>query len=178
MTEHPDRPRRAEEELLPEDLLWAEGGHASDVVLTALADGQNAVVPASVRAHVDGCAACTIHLGNAALLSLHARREMTAVAEDARAPKRVPRLPVALGLLVAGLGLVPSLLDRPLEPAGVRTFVTHEAPVLASALRTLAARLLEPGSPVGLALTYGSAALLVLMAFAVMRLLPKKETSS
>ncbi|NVL83606.1 hypothetical protein HWN75_25860, partial [Escherichia coli] len=57
------------EEFLPDDLVWAEGGHASDVVLTAIADGQIAIVPPAVLAHVDHCPSCTTHLGNAALLS-------------------------------------------------------------------------------------------------------------
>ena len=35
---HTTDSRPSEAELLPDDLLWAEAGHASDVVLTALAD--------------------------------------------------------------------------------------------------------------------------------------------
>jgi hypothetical protein len=156
---------------LPDDLLWAEGGHASDVALTSLADGESAIVPPAVLAHVERCTACSAHLGNAALLSLHAQREMATL----HAKRPLPRVPVLLGLLVALLGIVPTLLDSTTASAG-RVFLTRDLPLYASGLRTLAQRLFEPGSPFGLYLTYGGAVLfLVLAAFAI-RWLPKKET--
>jgi hypothetical protein len=176
---------RTKEDFLPEDLVWAAGGHASDVVLTAMADGQLAIVPPIVIAHVDGCRACTTHLGNAALLSLHAGREMALLprsATHARANAEVaarqplPRLAIFLGLAFAALGLVPTLLDAPSEIGGAKTFAT-KLPMFASGLGTLGRKLLEPGSSVGLALTYGATALLAIMALALLRLLPKKEVS-
>lgn len=176
------------DDLLPEDVVWAAGGHASDVSLTAIADGQLAILPPLVLAHVHACATCATHLGNAALLSLHTGREMAIAAHAPRdvlgeahavAAERapVPRLPVVLGLLVAVLGLLPTLLDAPSELGGARTFATRTVPMFANGLGTLARRLLEPGSTVGLVLTYGAAALLLLMAVALVRLLPKKEVS-
>lgn len=174
---------RTKEELLPEDLVWAAGGHASDVVLTAMADGQVGIVPPLVLAHVETCTACTTHLGNAALLSLHAGREMallprhaetTQAATATRQP--LPRLAIFLGLAFAALGLVPSLLDAPSEIGGATSFAT-KLPMFANGLGTLGRRLLEPGSSVGLVLTYGATALLVIMAFALLRLVPKKEVS-
>ena len=165
------------EQFLPDDLVWAAGGHASDVVLTAMADGQVDIVPPMVLAHVDGCRACTTHLGNAALLSLHAGREIAYVAraadDSARAP--LPRIAIVLGLAFAVLGLVPRLIDAPAEMGGAKAFAMHDVPMFASGLGTLGRRLLEP--PVGTALTYGAAVLLVIMAFALVRLLPKKEVS-
>ena len=88
----------------------------------------------------------------------------------------LPRLAILLGLAFAALGLVPSLLDAPSDPGGATSFAT-KLPMFVSGLGTLGRRLLEPGSSVGLALTYGSTALLVIMAFALLRLLPKKEVS-
>ena len=174
MTKHMKEP-----ELLPEELLWADGGHASDIVLTAMADGQVEIVPDGVMAHVNGCGTCTTHLGNAALLSLHAGRELALVAreatEQARAP--FPRLAIVLGLVFAVLGLVPSLIDAPSHITSAKTYATHDVPLLVNGLGTLGRKLLEPGSSVGLVLTYGAAALIVLMAFALVRLLPKKEVS-
>ena len=58
------------QEHLPDELLWSDGGHASDIVLTAIADGQLEIVPPNARAHVETCTKCMQHLGNAALLSL------------------------------------------------------------------------------------------------------------
>jgi hypothetical protein len=170
----------AKEAFLPDDLLWAAGGHASDVVLTAMADGQVEIVPPAVLAHVDGCRSCTTHLGNAALLSLHTGREIAMLGREAdaaaRAPVPRPRLFIAVGLAFAVLGLVPTLVDAPSELGGARSFA-HEVPMFVNGLGTLGRRLLEPGSPVGLVLTYGGALMLVVMAFALVRLLPKKEVS-
>ncbi len=57
--------------VLPDDLAFDESGHASDVALSALADGQVAILGAKLHAHVDGCAVCTARLGEEALLSAH-----------------------------------------------------------------------------------------------------------
>ena len=171
--------RTTEPELLPEELLWADGGHASDIVLTAMADGQAGIVPPGVLAHVNGCTSCTTHLGNAALLSLHTGLELAVVARvdetAARAP--FPRLAIALGLVFAALGLVPTLVDAPSHVSSAKSFALHDVPLLVTGLRTLGHKLLEPGSASGRVLTYGAAALIVVMAFALVRLLPKKEAS-
>lgn len=159
-------------ELLPDELLWADGGHASDVVLTALADGQLEIVPANVRTHVEACTACMQHLGNAALLSLHTGREVAAVREHAEAlatRRPLPRVAIALGLAVAALGLLP-------EIGALRTFLFHDVPLVASGAQTLGGRLFDAGGVAGLVLTYGTSVLLVAMGFALVRLLPKKET--
>jgi hypothetical protein len=161
------------DELLPDELLWADGGHASDVVLTALADGQLDIVPAAVRSHVETCTTCNQHLGNAALLSLHAGAEVAALREHeqalATARRPLPRLAIALGLAVAALGLLP-------EVGALRTFLFHDVPLVASGAQTLGGRLVDAGGVAGLVLTYGTSVLLVAMGFALVRLLPKKET--
>ena len=171
--------RTLEPELLPDELLWAEGGHASDIVLTAMADGQAEIVPPAVLTHVNGCLACTTHLGNAALLSLHTERQLAMVARAADAAARAPfpRLAVVLGLVFAALGLVPSVLDAPSHIMGAKAFATHDIPLFAAGVGTLAHKLLEPGSALGIGLTYGAVALVSLMGFALVRLLPKKEVS-
>lgn len=170
--------RPPQDDLLPDDLSWAEGGHASDIVLTAMADGQLAIVPPAVRAHVDGCRACSTHLGNAALLSLHAGRELELLAHagDASAHAPLPRFAIAAGLAVAFLGLVPSLMD-PHGFRGALAFATHDLPMFLSGFGTLVRRLFAPGTTTSLVVTYGAALLLVSTAIALVRVLPKKETS-
>jgi hypothetical protein len=169
----------AHEEFLPDDLLWADGGHASDVVLTALADGQRSIVPNGVRVHVEHCASCMGHLGNAALLSLHADRELNAkvvyersLLEATRRP--LPRLAIALGLAAAALGVVPSIIDDA-DGTAARTFVTHQIPLFIKGIGTLAGHV--DSTSFGVIVTYAAAAMLVVMGFAVVRFLPKKETS-
>lgn len=167
-------------ELLPDDLLWADGGHASDVVLTALADGQHAIVPSAVLAHVERCTTCTAHLGHAALLSLHAGAELDARAEHERVSARrpLPRLAIALGLVVAALGLLPSIIDAEGGVSAARSFVTRDVPLYLKGAATLIHRLGEPGSAVGLVITYATAAMLVVMGIAVVRILPKAQKES
>ncbi len=168
------------QDLLPEELLWAAGGHASDVVLTAIADGQQAIVPPVVLEHVASCTTCTTHLGHAALLTLHTGAELAAAREHSRLTERrpLPKLAIALGLAVAAIGLFPSILDGAGDMASARTFFTREVPVFLRALGTLARRVQEPGSSTGLLVTYAAAAMLVVMGIALVRILPKaqKET--
>ncbi len=80
-------------------------------------------------------------------------------------------------VIVAALGLVPSLLDAPSKIGSVKSFAMHDVPMLVTALGALRRQWLAPGSPTALAVTYGALALIVLMALAVVRLLPKKEVS-
>lgn len=164
-------------ELLPDDLLWAAAGHASDVVLTALADGQHAIVPSAVLAHVERCPTCTAHLGHAALLSLHAGAELDARAEHERVSARrpLPRLAIVLGLVVAALGLLPSIVDAEGGVSAARSFVTRDVPLYLEGITTLVHRLGEPGSAAGLVVTYVTAAMLVVMGIAVVRILPKAQ---
>lgn len=166
------------DDVLPEDLLWAEGGHASDIVLTALSDNQRSIVPNAVRIHVEHCAICMSHLGHAALLSLHVDRQMQWKAEYDRslasARRPLPRLAIALGLAVAALGVLPSILDDA-DASAARSFITREAPLFLKGLGTLAHRV--DGSSFGLFATYTAAVMLVVMGLALVRFLPKKETS-
>ncbi len=161
-------------ELFPDELSWAAGGHASDVVLTAIADGQQTIVAPAVLAHVEGCTTCTTHLGHAALLSIHTGEEL-GIVQVVRRP--LPRLAIALGLAVAAIGLSPSLLDDA-DTWNVRAFVTHDVPLIVRGLEMLTRRLDEPGSATGLFITYTTAAMLLLGGFAIIRILPKaqKET--
>lgn len=165
-----------EPELLPEELLWAAGGHASDIVLTALGDGQSSIVPMSVRAHVERCTACMGHLGNTALLSLHVDRQLAVRAEHDRAMARrpLPRRAIGLGLIAALVGLVPSIADG---RASARALTT-DLPLFLRGLGTLVRRLDDSGSPAGLIVTYAAAAMLVVMGLALVRVLPKLQKES
>jgi hypothetical protein len=153
--------------MLPDELLWSEGHHASDVVLTALADGQHAIVPNSVRAHVTECPICTAHLGHSALLSLEAQRVLAV--PPVRRP--FPRLAVALGLVTAALGLIPYAIDADHAPAQMLSRA-------ARSFASLTARLdASGGSTLGVVVMYVAAACFVFAGLALARLSPKKEVS-
>jgi hypothetical protein len=155
-----ERHKAKETEHLPDELLWADDGHVSDVVLTALADGQRAIVPAAATAHVERCSACMMHLGNSALLALETRRMLVP------ARRRVPRAAVAFGLVAAVLGLLPRFVEAPSLARDVST-ITRQLAALTAQLDAI---------PV--AATYVAAIGLVFVGLLFARFSPKKEVSS
>lgn len=174
-------------ELLPEELLWADGGHASDVVLTALADGEDAIVPEAARRHVHQCVHCTHALGRVALLSVHASEELervrpvaaelvqperakprVVVMPDAAPQWRLPWVALAAALVLAALGSVPTLASAPADVAGgARAFVQN----LPLALRhvTVAVRAAGDAGDALLVVNLGSALLFAVMSALVAR---------
>ncbi len=113
-------------EVLDEESLWTDDGHASELVLSALGDGQDTLVPTRVSEHVDSCARCTERLSEIAmlafslderLLELGAESETEATwpvagATPAMPSRPFPLRPFALSLLVATVGLMPRLLGE------------------------------------------------------------------
>ncbi|MCA9590635.1 MAG: hypothetical protein KC657_35285 [Myxococcales bacterium] len=164
--------------LLDDELCWAEGGHASDIALTAIADGELSIVPSEVRAHVDTCLTCSGHVGNAALLSLHAGERLAdlAPADRLTAPERrpVPVMAIVVGLAVAFAGALPTLLDAMRSPGELGRAI----PILGRGAALLGRRLLDPGGTAGLVLVWGAALLLIGVAIGIMRLAPRKEEVS
>jgi len=173
-------------ELLPDELVWADGGHASDVVLTAIADGEESIVPEVARRHVHQCVHCTQALGRVAVLSLHVHDEIEHVrpiaAElSAPAPAKVLRIEaheparwklpwpaLAAALVLAAVGSIPTLLDAPQGVAtGTRAAVTN----LPLALRhvTVAARAAGDAGEVALVVNVGTALLMITMAALIAR---------
>ena len=89
-----------------------EQGHATDVALTALADGQDEIVPSLVTAHVDACDRCAGRLGDLAHVAaradlwVHDARPVQSIAPETAAmdAAKVPWRLVAGGLFVAFVG--------------------------------------------------------------------------
>lgn len=168
----PIKPRASSPDVLPDDLSWAAGGHASDIVLTALADGQVDIVPVKVREHVEHCTVCTTHLGHAALLSLHVGDELAAGRREPVAARRpLPWPAIISGLAVAVLGAIPSLLDA---PSLNRTLLARELSVL---LRDGSAlfRWVAPDSAASLPFLYGATILLVAIGLGVAKTVSKSQ---
>lgn len=101
-------------ERLPEDLLW-EGEHASEVALTALADGEEALLSEALCQHVQGCEDCASRFG-AQALRVVVTAEAVAAARGVAVQEELVVLPAptpwgALGFatVLALLGFVPSL---------------------------------------------------------------------
>ena len=108
-----------DDEKLSPDLVWHADGHLTEIALTALGDGEEAILPEGAASHAAGCEACSAALGRAALLSLRtgeALREARAVviANPVEQPPRpAPPLPtkaILLALSIAALGAAPGLV--------------------------------------------------------------------
>ena len=135
-----------------------ESGHVTDVVLTCLADGESAILPAAAESHVDACDACTARLGVSALLSLNASSALLASNED-RAPRQIvvatpalaapslapsskrrrplPMGAIAAALLVAAIGALPGLMDTLRTLRTVVPDYVHALPIWAHAIEAV-----------------------------------------
>ncbi|WP_433930249.1 hypothetical protein AB3662_40360 [Sorangium cellulosum] len=98
------------------DLVWQPDGHLTDIALTTLGDGEEAILPGGAAAHVARCQICSSALGRTALLSLRAGEMLRAHAAPSgagepaapRAPLPIPAIAFALAL--SALGAAPSLV--------------------------------------------------------------------
>ncbi len=164
--------------LLPRELVW-EGAHVSELALTAIADGQDAIVHPAARAHAESCDFCAGRMARSALLSAAVG---LAVAETAplrtgpagdravaRGPVTSPWKALSLGVAVAVLAALPSLPQLMGNLASLlafgRTMSSHGLPLLVRGGVALAtsdevARMLSIATVV-------SAALLVMMGCAI-----------
>ena len=99
------------------ELSWCDDGHVSDLVVSALADGQSELVAEEAAEHVDECELCTDRLVRMASLSL-------SFGEDLRAafPERAvsPRAAVSPEPATSG--------ERAVLPARVPAFLPRSAP--------------------------------------------------
>lgn len=113
-----------DEEKLSRDLVWQADGHLTEIAITAMADGEQAILPQEAVAHANACDACADALGKAALLSLRAGealREMggagvvvvpapiTRPAEAPEAPKP-PIAAIGAAVLLAAIGAAPAFV--------------------------------------------------------------------
>jgi hypothetical protein len=79
---------------LTDEVAWQDDGHVTDMVVTALADGQREIVPLAAYAHVHRCATCSDRLGQAALFA--------SMVDEALIPEACPADLPEVSLAVAG----------------------------------------------------------------------------
>jgi len=124
------------DEKLPRELVW-EGAHVSDLGLTAIADGETALVDDGAVAHADTCEWCAGRLGRTALLAEavgHAVAQGGARSVSSRAPARVMPKPwraLGAGMAVALLAGLPALAHLGSFVDYLSAFFTRGVPVLA-----------------------------------------------
>jgi hypothetical protein len=121
---------------LPRELVW-EGAHVSELGLTAIADGEMALVEAGALTHVEACEWCAGRLGRVALLSEavgHGLKQVRPASVSSRAPARVMPKPwraLVVGTVVATLAGLPALAHLGSFVDYVSAFLSRGVPVLA-----------------------------------------------
>lgn len=104
------------EELLPAELLVDAAGHLSEEGAMFVADGEDALFPASISAHARGCAVCQHRIGDAAMLSARVGAVLSQtrpIREVARVRRPVPIGAVGMAFLIAAAGAAPTLARAP-----------------------------------------------------------------
>jgi cytoskeletal protein CcmA (bactofilin family) len=160
-------------------LVFDATGHLAETAVTALVDGELAILPDEAVAHADTCALCADRIGRAALLAVeidlaleHRAARAPGVAEAVVHSRRpLPVAALAAALAVAVLGVVPQLRDLLTFVVRLPSIVVHGLPVYGHAL-ALALRHAE-GSGALLKVWGLTAVLLVVAGVAVARLAPR-----
>jgi hypothetical protein len=188
---------------LPQELVWQQDGHLSELGLTAMADGEHALLPAEAQVHLEACPACQERLGHAALLAALSARAMELEVARAAAPQAaaersasdrslglaetvglapvssgrgrrpLPRAAIALALLCAAIGAAPSLLSAGSRLPSTVATVVNGAPVVLRMAWQLARGLASSNSPSLVAVPWVAALVLALMGVWVTRRLAR-----
>jgi hypothetical protein len=165
---------KANPALLPDELIWSEGGHLSEIAIAALGDGQDAIVPEKARVHALSCESCAAQMGHAAMLSSELGQAMRApipVAMPERVP--VPWLAIVGAIFVAAAGSLSSLFESSSIVDAPSAFA-HQAPL---ALHAGSALLRGIANGIGPLASFGCAALLVAAGAMVARTMPRAWAS-
>jgi hypothetical protein len=182
-------------EELPKELLW-ENDHASDVSLSAFADGEEALLSKEMVLHLHTCTACAIRLGETALITrgvTHAVQSVkpwlpASMQGASRAASRaaatngarkqsgqsVPWTAIFAALGLTAVGAAPTLAALPHRLAALALSLRHAAPVMSHS----GLQLFQSGLGAQWTQAMGvCAALLIAAGFAVTRLLPRPTVS-
>jgi hypothetical protein len=160
--------------LLPDELVWSEDGHLSEIAIAALGDGQDAIMPEKARDHALSCETCAAQMGHAAMLSSELGAVMRApIAAPQKSPEgeraAVPWLAIIGAIFVAAAGSLSSIFDST-SLADAPSAFAHQAPL---ALRAGSALLRGITNGLGPLASFGCAALLVAAGAMVARSMPR-----
>ncbi len=115
-------------EKLPRELVW-EGDHVSELGLSVVADGEEAILETEAVEHVEACERCTARLGRVSMQA-SAVGEVLALAKlpEASSSESRPSAPrpwraLAAGVVVAALAEAPSV-HAVLHAHGLATLVS------------------------------------------------------
>jgi hypothetical protein len=158
-------------DILPDDLIWSEGGHLSDIAIAALGDGQDDILPEKARDHAASCEACAAQMGHAAMLSSELgavmRAPVPAVVIE-RAP--VPWLAIIAAMLVAAAGSLSSIFENPSALAESPNALARQGSLAFHAGAALVRGVMNGLGPM---VSFGCAALLFAIGAFVARSMPR-----
>lgn len=174
--------------IITEPEVWRADAHLSDLALTLVVDGEEALLPRSARHHLAGCTQCGARLGETAALAAATAAALAPVADDAvvaalatepmpsSAPRfAFPRSALLVALALAGLGSAPAVVSLVREAPSVVTAWASNLPfVVSTSLRVLRGVLERLGPALPFA-PLASAIALVLLGIVLVRLLPARR---
>jgi hypothetical protein len=164
-------------ETLDAALTW-EGDHLSEVALTVLADGQDALLSVDALSHAGSCEACAMKLGALAELSMGLGEAMHDLPKDAflvpepvsaRAVAPAPRWAISVALVLAVVGVLPRMVDLPAHAIGLSSLLMRDVPVVLRGAMHLARSTSADVQRTALFVTLASAFVLIATALVVGR---------
>jgi hypothetical protein len=172
---------------LSKELLW-ENNHASELALSAFADGEDALLSKEMVLHLHTCSACAMRLGETALVTrgvTHAVQSVkpwlpaamqapSGVKKRAQSAQSVPWAAIFAALALTTVGAAPTLMALPHRLAALAVSLMHAAPVMSHS----GVQVFQHGLGAEWTQAMGvCAALLILAGVAVTRLLPRPTVS-
>lgn len=176
-------------ETLSQDVGWEPSGHLSDVALSVIADGEEALLDAEMNCHLGSCVTCTMRLGQVAQRSADVAEvfAQAAARAEAKAPvivvpapvsprprRKAPVFAVVAVLAVALAGLAPSLLHLPHEAMHTWSVVRKVAPSMLRLLFQMIGQAWGGSAGRLSVLVWGMAVMLVVTGFGIARRASKK----
>jgi hypothetical protein len=178
-------------EELPTELLW-EKSHASELALSAFADGEDSILSKDVVRHLETCSACAMRLGETALVTrgvTHAVQSvkpwlpasmqapsgaLSGTRKRSSAQPSVPWAAIFAALALTAVGAAPKLMVLPHRIAALAVSLLHAAPVVSHS----GMQVFQQGLGAQWTQAMGvCAALLIAAGIAVTRLLPRPTVS-
>ena len=182
-------------EELPTELLW-ERNHASELALSAFADGEDSLLSSEIVLHLHTCTACAMRLGETALVTrgvTHAVQSVkpwlpasmqapsgaysgtqSGARKRAQSQQSVPWAAILAALALTAVGAAPKLVALPHQLAALAVSLMHAAPVMSHSGVQVLQQGLSTQWTQAMAVC---AALLIAAGFAVTRLLPRPAVS-
>jgi len=152
-------------ETLDAALTW-EGDHLSEVALTVLADGQDAMLTADALSHAGSCEACAMKLGELAELSIGLGDAMRELPREALL---APQPAISVALVLAVVGVLPRAVNLPAHVVGLASLLMRDVPIVFRGAVHLARSTSAEVQRMALLVTLASALVLIATALVVGR---------